>query len=156
MPLCALPYVSSNICSHSPARTKMGRNWRPPTHQPRLCHEKTKEIRIQMESPFALCWAVGEHGKADLPRRFLSSNPGERMTRTGIPTRAGNVCVCKPFMLLGRQRIKKFSYRTLVFMKGWIRASLLVNKTIKRCTNFSTLGPNISLIFISYWGGCMP
>lgn len=62
-----------------------------------------------MEYPFALCWTVEEHGKADLPRRFLSSDPDERMTRTAISTRAGNVHVAKPFVVLcrGLHRVQK-------------------------------------------------
>ena len=129
--VCALPWVSSeNVRSHSPARTELGRNWRPPTHQTQLCHEKTKETRIRMEYPFALCWTVDEHGKADLPRRFLSSNPDARRTRTAISARVGNVHISKPFILLGRHRIacgfrKKFPYSPPVFRKGWICAPLL-------------------------------
>ena len=124
--VCALPWVSSkNVRSHSPARTELGRNWRPPTHQTQLCHEKTKETRIQMEYPFALCWTVDEHGKADLPRSLLSSNPDERRTRTAITARAGNAHISKPLMLLGRHRIawgfrKKSPYSPPVFMKAWL------------------------------------
>jgi len=129
--VCALSYVSSkNIFSCSPARTKLGRKWRTLTHQTQLCHEKTKETRIQMEYPFALCWTVDEHGKADLPRRFLSPNTDERMTRTAVSIRAGNVHTSKPFMLLGKHRIacgsrKRCPHSPPVFTKRWICAQLL-------------------------------